>query len=253
MSASAVAEAERLAKCGLLVFPVLSNKAPATPHGFRDATRDPEAVAALWRRHPGKLVGVVTGEPSGIAVLDLDHRHGGSAWFATHRDRLPKTRVHRTRSRGLHFLFRHHDGLRCSAGRIGPGVDVRAEGGFIIWWPAVGLAVLDDAPLADWPAWLAELALPPAAPLPPEPSPPIRHISKYVEAALRRAAARVGTTREGQRNITLFTEARALRRLPDLAPGEIAATLAYAARRAGLESREIERTLLSALGTGGVA
>jgi hypothetical protein len=25
--------------------------------------------------------------------------------------------------------------LRCSRGRIAPGVDVRADGGYVIWWP----------------------------------------------------------------------------------------------------------------------
>ena len=45
-------------------------------------------------------------------------------------------------------------GMRCSAGRIAAGVDVRATGGYVIWWPAAGLPVLSDMPLAAWPGWL---------------------------------------------------------------------------------------------------
>ena len=43
--------------------------------------------------------------------------------------------------RRLHLIFRHTAGLRSSAGRIAAGVDVRATGAYIIWWPAAGLPV----------------------------------------------------------------------------------------------------------------
>ena len=61
------------------------------------------------------------------------------------------TRPHRTRSGGLHLIFGHYDGLKCSAGKIARGVDVRADGGYILWWPAAGLPMLSDAPIAPWP------------------------------------------------------------------------------------------------------
>lgn len=57
------------------VFPCKEDKTPATPHGFKDATRDPGKVPDLWRRYPGPLVGIVTGAISGISVLDLDAKH----------------------------------------------------------------------------------------------------------------------------------------------------------------------------------
>jgi hypothetical protein len=90
-----------------------------------------------------------TGEASGISVLDVDA--DGLAWFDAQQ--LPLTRMHQTRSGGLHLLYRHPEGLRNSASAIAPGIDVRAEGGFVVWWAREGLPVC-DAPLADWPGEL---------------------------------------------------------------------------------------------------
>jgi len=93
---------------------------------------------------------------SGFDVLDVDV--AGLGWLDSVWDRLPPTRAHATRSGGRHFFFRHVDGLRNSVSRIADGVDVRADGGFVIWWPRQGLRVLSDAEIAQWPAWLLELA-----------------------------------------------------------------------------------------------
>ena len=64
---------------------------------------------------------------NGIDVLDLDPRHGGDHWLDTHGDRLPATRTHRTRSGGLHFLFRHHGGIRNSQGKLRPELTCGAK------------------------------------------------------------------------------------------------------------------------------
>jgi hypothetical protein len=55
------------------------------------------------------------------------------------------------------LLFRSSPGLRCSTSRIDPGVHIRAEGGYVIWWPREGYAV-EDAEVAEWPGWLLEAA-----------------------------------------------------------------------------------------------
>lgn len=54
-----------------------------------------------------------------------------------------------------HLFFQHEFGLKCSAGRIAVGVDVRADGGYVIWWPGIGLPVISEKPMAMWPEWLA--------------------------------------------------------------------------------------------------
>jgi hypothetical protein len=66
------------AEMGFAVFPcALRGKAPLTEHGFKDASKDPEVIRALWRLHPGANVGIATGAISGIVVVDIDPRHGG--------------------------------------------------------------------------------------------------------------------------------------------------------------------------------
>ena len=88
---------------------------------------------------------------NGIDALDIDPRHGGNVWHEEHRKELPNTRTRQTRSGGLHILFKAHPGLRNSAGKIAPGIDVHAEGGYIFWWPA-----LHEHGICDWPEWLIE-------------------------------------------------------------------------------------------------
>jgi hypothetical protein len=100
---------------------------------------------------------VPTGKINDFDVLDIDLRKGGDT-FEQDRHRLPVTRIHSTPSGGLHLLFRHAPGLRCSSGRIAKGIDVRADGGYVVWWPSQFYPVLCEGPVAEWPAWLLELA-----------------------------------------------------------------------------------------------
>jgi len=138
----------------LLRFPCDQSKRPLITAWQRNAARKDHSH---W-----PLVGVPTGEANGFDVLDIDLAALG--WRDQNRERFPLTQVHTTRSGGWHFLFKHHDGLRNSASRIAPGVDVRADGGFVIWWAREGLP-FTSAELAEWPEWVLELARKPE-PLP---------------------------------------------------------------------------------------
>jgi hypothetical protein len=127
------------------------NKKPLTPHGFKDAVRVRDDSA--W-----PLVGVPTGVK--FDVLDVDLRNGGASWFDANFDALPQTRCHETRSGGIHLFFKAAAGLRCTSGKIAPGIDVRAKGGYVIWWPREGLP-FEDHPLCEWPDWLLQEAMKP--------------------------------------------------------------------------------------------
>lgn len=246
-----------LAARGAAVFPVSRDKAPRCPRGHKAATTDRPTIEALHRQYGFVLVGVATGERSGLSVLDIDNKPGALDWWSAHRNRLPQTRTHRTRSGGLHLWMRHQPGMRSSVAKIAPGIDVRADGASCIWWPAAGLPVLCDAEPAEWPAWL----VPPPKPVwtPPQAEPwqgNDRRARRYAEAALRRAIERVAGAGPGARNATLNSETYGLMRLAatgSLTPSEIAEAMAHAGLAAGLDRREIEGTLKSALAARRVA
>ena len=106
---------------GWAVFPASQHKAPNTPNGHKAASTDPERIRAMWGQYGGLLIGIRTGQASNLAVLDIDRQHNGANWWReASRYRLPATRVHRTRSGGLHLYFKHRPDLRCSTARIAP-------------------------------------------------------------------------------------------------------------------------------------
>jgi hypothetical protein len=103
--------------CGWAVFPCGANKKPTRPdreggQGYKDATADPEQIAWLRRNWPGELIGIATGAVSEVDVLDIDTaRHEpAAAWWAEASKRIPRTRLHATRSGGKHAYFRHAEG-----------------------------------------------------------------------------------------------------------------------------------------------
>jgi hypothetical protein len=241
MTADSLAAALDLAEMGFACFPCRADKTPATLHGFKDASAEPAELRRLWRRYGGPLVGLPTGARNGFDVLDIDPRHGGDAWFALERDRLPETRLHRTRSTGMHILFQHRHGIRNSESKIAPGVDVRGEGGYAIWWPGFGGEVEHAAPLAEWPEWLVAILMPPPAPrrqgAPSRLPDAIAH--RRAAAILAASLTRLRTAPGGQRHFRLRAAA---------------CTLGGLAEVAGISDADAERELMAAvLAAGGDA
>ena len=97
------------------------------------------------------LVGVLTG--IAFDVIDIDPL--GLPWLEAN-DHLLQTRRHKTQ-RGWHILVSTGGVSGSNDDRIAPGVDVRAKGNFIVWWPRQGYEVI-DLPLAPWPEELLEKA-----------------------------------------------------------------------------------------------
>lgn len=158
MNASPLQAALYLAEeYGVPVFPCGPDKRPYTTHGFKDAATTIEAIEHLWNGHPDALVAVPTGKLSRCLVIDIDP--AGKGWYQNHLAELKCGRVHHTR-RGVHLLYRYPEGvdeIRNSTGKLASGVDVRGEGGYVIWWPAHGLKTVGDLEdLTEPPPWLLE-------------------------------------------------------------------------------------------------
>jgi len=134
------------ARRGWAVFPLApKSKVPLIGkrlggRGCRDATREPAQIAKWWARCPQANIGIATGAPSGFFVLDVDPGHKGdktlSALIRQHGP-LPHTVVSLTGGGGRHFLFRHVTGIGNSASRLGVGLDVRGDGGYIVAPPSI--------------------------------------------------------------------------------------------------------------------
>jgi hypothetical protein len=109
--------------------------------GFKKATTDLDAIRFWWTRWPKSNIGMPTGAWSGVVVLDVDPDKGGFETFQALIRRygvLPSTRVVHTGGGGLHFYF-VHPGIytRNSAGKLGPGLDIRGDGGYVLLPPSV--------------------------------------------------------------------------------------------------------------------
>jgi transposase len=167
MHRAALAYGER----GVPAFPCRpGGKAPLTAHGHLEATTDPRKINALWNRYPGANIGVPTGKRSGFFVLDVDEG-GEEALAALEREhgKLPPTFTVRTGSGGRHLYFKWPEGaeIRNSVGRVGVGLDVRGEGGYVVASPSQTegpYEVLDKLPMAEAPGWLLEAAREPSRP-----------------------------------------------------------------------------------------
>jgi Bifunctional DNA primase/polymerase, N-terminal len=166
--------AEEAIALGLPCFPCNLDRAPVIASGFKAATSDPDDIRRVFSKPGAAAIGVPTGRASGLIVIDVDVKHGkqGMAWFDEHRDALPRTRTHRTQTGGLHLIFRPPSDveIRNSQERIAPGIDVRAEGGYVVHPPSPGYTVEDAAEPAEMPQWLVEACQRPE-PRPVEPAP----------------------------------------------------------------------------------
>jgi hypothetical protein len=120
------------------IFPCGQDKKPLTEHGLKDATTDEEQIASWWRRWPDANTARPTGAVSGIVVIDADlYKPGVKEALA--RLRLPPTMMIKTPRGGIHLYFRHPGtGVRIlnSAGKLGTGIDVRGDGGYVLIPPS---------------------------------------------------------------------------------------------------------------------
>jgi hypothetical protein len=262
-ASNALFSALELACRGFSCFPCNADKRPACAHGFKEATTDPIALQRLWAVSPGVLVGVATGPASGIAVVDVDAKHPEAhAWWLDNRGQLMPTRVHRTTSGGLHLVYRDLDGLRCSTSRIAKGVDVRAAGGYVCWWPAAGCPVLSNHPCTPWPSFLAYLAqdqdAAPTAPV--RAGTPRRPVTAdEIEARIFGLLKYVHGAAEGERNARLFWGACKIRNMvahreiSDEVGNQAFEELRQIGIHIGLPNWEVVRTIQSAVSVRNVA
>jgi hypothetical protein len=236
------------AALGLAVFPCLiGTKEPATRRGFYDATTNPATLRRWFGSQQSYNIAVATGLASGVWVLDADGEAGAVTLgnLEAKHGALPSTRTSIS-SAGCHLWWRAVGELQSSTARIGPGLDVRGDGGYIMAPPSIH----PDGPVYRWsnetapvpaPEWLLRLA----RKRPPPPAIPPRQIarthscdtSSYAKAALEYEIGTLASTPQGQRNHALNRASFSLHQL--VAGGE-------------LDGAEVERCLLDAATANGL-
>jgi hypothetical protein len=166
---------------GWNIFPITpGGKTPLTPNGFKDATNETEVVRGWWTRWPSANIGLATGslysggqggiptsdiadevdrkKHDALLVIDIDPRNGGTV-----PPELPPTLTAVTGGGGLHYYYTYPlmVGDRQRFRRIlQEGVDIKAEGGYIILPPSATenryKYLSEETPIAPCPDWLLE-------------------------------------------------------------------------------------------------
>lgn len=155
--------AHSLAARGFKVFPIAAGrKAPPLLNGWPDrATSDPIELNLYWEAVPAANVGI---HCAGLLVIDVDTKKGGENSLArlALTDEIPGTLTTLTPSGGRHLFYRlpeGHGGVPNGVDVLGPGLDVRSTGGYVVGPGSTveaGEYRFDDpnTPIADAPEWL---------------------------------------------------------------------------------------------------
>lgn len=172
-------------------------KHPRTGRGFKDATTDADTIARWWATDPDSNIGIATGAVSGFFVVDVDPRNGGDATLDALEDehgKLPATVESLTGGGGRHILYRYPAGSAVRSGKLGTGLDIKGDGGYIVGPPSLhasgrqygweGMSRPGEVEIVDAPAWLLErVTTTPADSGPRRPSGPLAESFLYLAFA----------------------------------------------------------------------
>ncbi|MGM0377048.1 MAG: bifunctional DNA primase/polymerase [Bacteroidota bacterium] len=259
----------KYASKGLPVFPCtkekterLNPKQPLTKNGFYDATTDHEQIKRWWQQHPDALIGMPTGEKSGMWVLDVDsYKPEGQQsfeWLIKNNGDLPKTCTSKTGGGGKQFFFQwpgNGTNIKNSGSVIAKSVDVRGNGGYVVLPPSGHPSGgqyewIEKVPPAKAPDWLIDLVK-------EKPELEIKlhtgDSGAYGKKALAEEMMKLAAAGNGTRNNTLNECAYSLGQL--IAGGElehdhVVNSLLIASQTIGLKTSEARKTIQSGIKSG---
>jgi hypothetical protein len=130
----------RYIRLGWPVIP-LRGKIPLTVNGSKDFSLNENQLRAWWARWPDANVGLATGH--GWFAIDVDTKKGGDETWETlrmqHAGAPDDTIEQTTGTGGRHILYLTPADytVKNSQRNLGPGVDVRGQGGYIVATPSI--------------------------------------------------------------------------------------------------------------------
>lgn len=181
-------------------------------NGFTKLTRiKPDTIKKWFTDRPDSGVGIVTGKYSGLVVVDIDGADGEESLrkLIEQYGPLPLTLVATTgrEGGGRHIYFRHPGENVASTRGIAPGIDIRADGSFVVAPPSMHRSgaqyrwVDETVKLAAAPQWIIQLANAPKA----------KTAAKTKLPAAKTASTDDLILHKGQRNDWLFKRGCSLR------------------------------------------
>jgi replicative DNA helicase len=173
--------ARAYARAGWQVFPCQPRDKKPLVRWADLATTEDNMLCGWWETQPDANIAIACGKRSGIIVLDVDAGHDGYESLAdliAEHGKLPDTPVVKTGSGGEHIFFKHPGTeIRNSASKLGRGLDIRGDGGYVVTAPSIHpngnryewTVKPSQTPLADMPEWMIDLLREPVNPLRVEP------------------------------------------------------------------------------------
>lgn len=143
-----------------------------TKNGVKDATKDIEQIIKWWIKWPNANIGIACGTKSGIFVVDVDVNatidgHDTIKELENKYGELPITPMQLTGSGGTHYFFKNDVEIKNSI-KFLPGLDIRAEDGYILGAPSSHISGKEyvwevnghilDVPIVNAPNWLLNIA-----------------------------------------------------------------------------------------------
>jgi hypothetical protein len=125
---------------GFSVIPLVAGeKRPAVKvgpylHGVQRMIE--QDIRTHWTTNPQHGVGIVTGAPSGLVVVDVDPRNGGSVEAVLQKG-CATGMAACTGGGGTHFFLRHPGTLVPCGKTVLPGVDRKGDGGYVVAPPTI--------------------------------------------------------------------------------------------------------------------
>ncbi len=222
------------------------------------ATIDPETVKAWWARWPLAMIGMSTGKPSGVVILDIDRKNGVDVLANLRTVGIDpysfSTVISITPSGGLHVFMRYNGPLKNSAGLLAAGVDIRGDGGYVVLPPSLPYITRDEY---QWEGAAMGVFDLPECPTDLWALEDTKRGEKWARRALEAVAAIVAGTMNGTRNTTLNNAALKLGRKVAsayLQAAEVEAALMEASQRSGLTQEDgpeaVRATIRSGLTAG---
>ncbi|MGB8990066.1 MAG: bifunctional DNA primase/polymerase, partial [Candidatus Sulfotelmatobacter sp.] len=135
-----LAALEPVLQYGWRLFPCAERgKVPLLKNWPRSASSDADVIRKWAERHGDCNWGVATGPESGVFAIDVDEEAGEESFnsLVDEHGVWAETLAAIT-GRGRHFYFDWPASgtIRCSAGKLGTGVDVRGDGGYCVIPPS---------------------------------------------------------------------------------------------------------------------